>query len=100
MTILPDHLEFGNLEHIKALRQHEKEVFAQAWLEKNKGNILHEHWKQHSYDCGECLSHIIHGGDVEPEIEIIHVSETEVEIKIRCMEGADCDERWHGTFPI
>lgn len=93
MTDLPPILEFGNRDHIAKVAAYERETFAKTFLEgEKKKDIIRQHWKEHRFSCYACDSEITHCGDKDPEIEILKIGENDVDIKLICDEGNDCDE--------
>ena len=84
---IPEKLEFGNMEHIKAVRQAEKEKL----IEENKEELIKKHWVSHNYCCDSCGSDVSHDGDKEPDFQV-KFEDGKTIITMYCTEGEDCDE--------
>jgi hypothetical protein len=88
VIVLPEKLEFGNIEHIKAVRAAEKEIF----IRDHKEELIKKYWKDHDSECYACGHSRSHCGDTPPEIKLEKNEKGDLIIKMICREGDGCDE--------
>lgn len=92
---LPGKLEFGNPEHIKAVKDAENKVIAKKYLEDHWLDILKFHWEGHDYYCTDCGSHVPHWD--EPDFELGEAWATEFQLRLIC-RGRNCREEKEVTI--
>ena len=86
-----ERFEFGNLDHIKFVKNLEREAILKEYLDEHKHELIDENWKEHTHECEECGQDVVCSGMENPNIKIrINHSDYFV-LRLSCAENRGCD---------
>ena len=87
---LPGKLEFGNAEHIKAVRDADNLAAARKYVQEHWDDIISKNWKWCDGFCSHCGQLDLHGED--PDYEIVSAGTNDFRLRLIC-SGRSCSRK-------